>query len=218
MRKLFAYFAKEFRAIIQAPIILTGFAILMFALAYCLLSWRAVMISEQVVVRKGVSESGLTSRQPVANAFESLDPARLLSKSQIFVDELRQFIERYRGKDDAILAKRWEHRTSATEERRKGWNEFINEISKLSTERNLEYERRFKVDAMLLRDELRHRLNSYKPVNPFVDRLYQQPTNYFGFSDVANDIEAMSKLLVVPEKADEALPELESTENAVESE
>lgn len=66
---------------------------------------------------------------------------------------------------------------------------------RLSSERNAEYDRRFKTDAIILRDELRSRLSDYEPINDFGDHMYEHPTNYFGFNDVATDLERMAKLL-----------------------
>lgn len=82
------------------------------------------------------------------------------------------------------------------EEKSKLWHKFTSASSRLSNERNSEYERRFKVDAILLRDELRSRLKGYEPGDKFRDSAYEHPTNYFGFNDVANDIETMAKLLI----------------------
>ena len=47
----------------------------------------------------------------------------------------------------------------------------------------------------MLRDEMRSRLKDYKPDECLV-HVYEYPTNYFGFNDVAADLERMAKLLL----------------------
>ena len=89
---------------------------------------------------------------------------------------------------------------ASEEEKNKLWHKFTSASSRLSNDRNAEYERRFKVDAILLRDELRSRLPDYSPGDRHRDSAYEHPTNYFGFNDVANDIETMAKLLATANK------------------
>ena len=46
----------------------------------------------------------------------------------------------------------------------------------------------------MLRDELLSRLNDYE-ADQHIQFIYEHPTNYFGFNDVAADLEKMAKLL-----------------------
>ena len=81
------------------------------------------------------------------------------------------------------------------EERKEAWDKYTTETMRLSNERNAEYDRRFRIDAIMLKDELRSRLPDYTPAEPHHDMLYEHPTNYFGFNDVASDLERMAKML-----------------------
>lgn len=113
------------------------------------------------------------------------------------VKNLREFIERHKREDDRISAiERSAMRSAQTEkERNAAWERNTNETMRLSNERNAEYDRRFRVDAIMLRDELRSRLPDYKPLEKHHDMMYEHPTNYFGFNDVASDLERMAKML-----------------------
>jgi hypothetical protein len=126
----------------------------------------------------------------------------LKEKSLDFIKNLREFIERYKREDEAVHNNEWGEMTQANteEEKTKLWHKFTGASSRLSNDRNSEYERRFKVDAILLRDELRSRLANYTPSDQHRDSAYEHPTKYFGFNDVANDIEMMAKLLTTANK------------------
>ncbi|WFE72133.1 hypothetical protein P8S55_03355 [Halomonas sp. M1] len=58
-----------------------------------------------------------------------------------------------------------------------------------------EYSREYKVDAIMLRDELRSRLSEYQPDPMTHDMLYEHPTNFFVLEGVATDLERMAKML-----------------------
>ena len=103
--------------------------------------------------------------------------------------KIREFIERHRREDNRIT-----HQTIPNNNQEE-WGRRTNELIRLSEERNIEYERKFKVDAILLRDELRSRLSGYKPTKDHTDMMYEHPTNFFGFNDVATDLERMAKMI-----------------------
>ena len=124
------------------------------------------------------------------------DSASLAQKANALVAQLRDFIERHKRVDDSIRENEWNDLARATDdaEKRRLWEKFTSASLRHSTETHSEYERRFKVDAMLLRDELRSRLKDYTP-DQRTDREYEHPVNYFGYNDVAADIERMAKLM-----------------------
>lgn len=123
------------------------------------------------------------------------DSTALRERTLEVVKNLREFIERYKREDDRNLTKRTSINPQSEEQRRADWDELNQNMMRLSTERNAEYDRRFRVDAMMLRDELRSRLPDYESQGRFDDMMYEHPTNYFGFNDVASDLERMAKML-----------------------
>ena len=124
------------------------------------------------------------------------DEVALKNKTLEVVKNLREYIERYKREDQVNMMERHISLGQQSEEQRNiEWNKQTNNIMRLSSEMNAEYDRRFRVDTMLLRDELRSRLPDYAPQDKHRDSAYEHPTNYFGFNDVASDLERMAKML-----------------------
>jgi hypothetical protein len=80
------------------------------------------------------------------------------------------------------------------EEKQKLWHHFTSSSSQRNLQRNVQYNSKFKVDSILLRDELLSRL----PQGSKEERaynLYEHPTNPIGMEMVIVDLERMTKLL-----------------------
>ncbi len=212
MDKLFSYIAKEWEIISQAPFAFLILAAIMFGLAYLATKWRFTAIIDQVKASNETLNQRLHLKSEQAESYkeralkydekvlEVVDSSEitLKEKSLDFVKSLREFIERYHREDQAIRDNEWKEMAQAKDEENKNklWHKFTSANSRLSNERNSEYERRFKVDAILFRDELRSRMKDYEPNNRFHESTYEHPTNSLGFNDVATDIESMAKLLI----------------------
>lgn len=217
MDKLFEYIAKEWNVISEAPFTFFILCAITFGLAYLAAKWKFSAVIDQVKAANEVLKERLHLKSEQAESYkeralkydekvlEVVDSTEitLKEKSLDFVKNIREFIERYKREDDAVHNNEWVEMTQAQseEDKNKLWHKFTSASSRLSNERNAEYERRFKVDAILLRDELRSRLPDYKPTERHRDSAYEHPTNYFGFNDVANDIETMAKLLTTANKS-----------------
>jgi len=216
MDKLFEYIAREWGVISQAPFTFFILSAITFGLAYLAAKWKFAAVIGQVKAAnetlrerlqlkseqaESYKERALKYDEKVLEVVDSSEVA-LKEKSLDFVKNLREFIERYKREDEAVHNNEWAEMTQAAseEEKNKLWHKFTSASSRLSNDRNAEYERRFKVDAILLRDELRSRLPDYSPGDRHRDSAYEHPTNYFGFNDVANDIETMAKLLATANK------------------
>jgi hypothetical protein len=216
VEKLFEYLAKEWNVVSQAPFAFVILASITFGLAYLASRWRFTGVIEQVKSQNETLKERLHLKTEQAESYKDralkydekalavVDSTEitLKEKSLDFVKNLREFIERYKREDQAVHDNEWNEMASSKseEEKSKLWQKFTSASSRLSTERNAEYDRRFKVDALLLRDELRSRLKDYQPSERHHDSAYEHPTNYFGFNDVANDIEKMAKLLATANK------------------
>lgn len=212
MEKFVAYIASEWGVVSQAPFSFIMLAVIMFGIAYFAAQQRFTAVIDQVKASNEALKERLILKSEQAESYkeralkyddkvlEVVDSSEitLKEKSLDFVKNLREFIERYKREDEAVQNNEWAEmtRASSEEEKNKLWHKFTSASSRLSNERNAEYERRFKVDAILLRDELRSRLKDYKPSSNLHEIMYEHPTNYFGFNDVACDIEAMAKQLI----------------------
>ena len=211
MDKFFEYISKEWNVISQAPFAFLILGALMFALAYLAAKWKFTVIVDEVNAKHETLKERLLLKTEQAETYKDRalkydetiqqvvgsDEIALRDKTLEVVKNLREFIERHKKEDDRVSnIERSAMREARTEEERsKAWEKNTNEIMRLSNERNAEFDRRFKVDAMLLRDELRTRLPEYEPIERHHDMMYEHPTNYFGFNDVASDLERMAKLL-----------------------
>lgn len=210
MDKFIELLAREWLVVSQAPLAFALLAASMFGLAYFAARWKYTSVCEQVRAANDTlkerlhlkteqaeqyKERALKYDEKVWSVVES-DTSSLTQKALTFIAEIREFIERHRRQDDSVQDNEWVEMTRAVDEvdKQRLWHKFTSASSRLSTERNAEWERRFKVDALMLRDELRSRLKNYTP-DQHVDHMYEHPTNYFGFNDVAADLERMAKLL-----------------------
>lgn len=211
MEKLFEYIAKEWSVVSQAPFAFLILSAIMFGLAYLAAKWRFTAVIDQTRVSNEALKDRLHLKSEQAESYKDRalkydekvqqvvdsDSIALKERTLEVVKNLREFIERHKREDDRISAiERSAMRSAQTEEERNAaWERHTNETMRLSNERNAEYDRRFRVDVIMLRDELRSRLPDYEPLERHHDMMYEHPTNYFGFNDVASDLERMAKMV-----------------------
>ncbi|MFQ2110222.1 hypothetical protein [Aeromonas rivipollensis] len=211
MEKLIEYIAKEWSVVSQAPFAFLILAAIMFGLAYLAAKWRFTAVIDQIRASNEALKDRLHLKSEQAESYKDRalkydekvqqvvdsDAVALKERTLEVVKNLREFIERHRREDDRVSAlERSAMRSAQTEEERNAaWERNTNETMRLSNERNAEYDRRFRVDAIMLRDELRSRIPNYEPLERHHDMMYEHPTNYFGFNDVASDLERMAKML-----------------------
>ncbi|MDT3297774.1 hypothetical protein Q4Q57_21975 [Shewanella sp. SP2S2-6] len=211
MEKLIEYIAKEWSVVSQAPFVFLILAAIMFGLAYLAAKWRFTAVIDQIKASNEALKDRLHLKSEQAESYKDRalkyddkvqqvvdsDAVALKERTLEVVKNLREFIERHRREDDRVSAlERSAMRSAQTEEdRNAAWERNTNETMRLSNERNAEYDRRFRVDALMLRDELRSRIPNYEPLERHHDMMYEHPTNYFGFNDVASDLERMAKML-----------------------
>ena len=210
MEKLFEYIAKEWNVVSQAPFAFLILAAIMFGLAYLAAKWRYTAVVDQTKSANETLKERLHLKTEQAESYKDRalkydekvhlvvdsDEVALKEKTLEVVKNLREFIERYKREDQANMMERHNFSADQSEEQRSiEWNKQTNNMMRLSSEMNAEYDRRFRVDTMMLRDELRSRLPDYEPQDRHRDSAYEHPTNYFGFNDVASDLERMAKML-----------------------
>lgn len=210
MQNLGELLERNWSVVSQAPLAFFVLSIGLFSIAYAAAAWK---FSSQIDQWKAVNE---TLRERIAHKTEQMDEYReralkyderlfsvthsdsagLREKTLTFVGEIRAFIERYRRSDDLINSNEWLEMTRVQdeEERQRLWHKFTSAMSRTSSERMSEWERRFKVEALVLRDELLSRLPKQQ-VTKRTDSSYENPVNYFGYCDVADDLERMARQL-----------------------
>lgn len=210
MKELFEYIAKEWSVVSQTPLAFLILAAIMFGLAYLAAKWRYTAVVDQTKSANETLKEHLHLKTEQAESYKDRalkydekvhsivdsNEVALKEKTLEVVNNLREFIERYKREDQDNMMERHNFSGTQSEEQRHiEWNRQTNKRMRLSSEMNAEYDRRFRVDTMILRDELRSRLPDYEPQDGHCDSSYEHPTNYFGFNDVASDLERMAKML-----------------------
>lgn len=209
MEKLIEYISKEWSVVSQAPFTFLILAAITFGLAYLAAKWRFTAIIDHVKASNETLKERLHLKSEQSESYKDRalkyddkvhqvvdsDEVALKEKTLEVVKNLREFIERHKREDDRNMMERRSSSSPSEEQRQADWEAQTNNMMRLSSERNAEYDRRFRVDVMMLRDELRSRLPDYKPQEDHLDMMYEHPTNYFGFNDVASDLERMAKML-----------------------
>jgi hypothetical protein len=113
-----------------------------------------------------------------------------------FVGDLREWLAARRLQDGQRQHQQWVAMVRATDETQKKqlWDAHTGDIIAASTSMNSEYDAKFKVRAIVLRDELLTRVKHPDPQSS-THRIYEHPTNPIGMGMVADDLERMARLL-----------------------
>lgn len=210
MERLIDLLEKNWGVVSQAPLAFFLLGAVAFGLAYAAAAWKFSSQIEQVksandTLRERLQlkteqtemyrERALKYDEKVAAVAQS-DSADLRERTLAFVGEIRSFMERHRRNDDLIQGNEWVEMTQSRDEAEKQrlWHKFTSAMSRASSERMSEWERRFKVEALMLRDELLSRLPKQERPER-ADFNYEHPVNYFGYCEVADDLERMAKQL-----------------------
>jgi hypothetical protein len=161
-------------------------------------------------------EQGVSTQQKIEKTcsvinFPTLSDPRLKKCVLDFVLDLRRLLEDFRNKSSQIENEResklhglitleveadhGKYDRAAASKITDDYNQYY-----LSVFNDLifTYASRYKVDAVIYRDELRRRVpvgKRYPPSNTPIDAFYDNATNTFGVEDVTSDLERLAKLL-----------------------
>lgn len=207
MTELINYLAKEWKTLSDAPTTFATTLFLAFASAFFAARWRyeriidslkssidssksvEAMLKERITF-KDEQLSGYRERlklDPFDNTVHSkLSNSELKQKSLNLVTQIRDFLLEIEMNQDRnflnIPSNDFELRT--------------NEIRKRSSLMHSEYDRKFKTDAILLRDELLARLPN-QGKNDAEAHIYEHPTNPIVIGMIADNLEKLAKSLQV---------------------
>lgn len=210
MTEFFQLLAKEWAVVSNAPLAFCVLAASMFGLAYLAARWKYNAVVDQTNAAMGALRERLHLKTEQAEQYKDRalkfdekvqaivdsSPTSLVQETTKLVAEIRDFVQRHHTHDRSIQENEWAEMAQAHDDvdKQRLWHKFTNATMRQSDERNSEWDRRFKVGAIMLRDELRSRLKDYKP-DRMAEHSYEHPTNYFGFTAVADDLERMAKTL-----------------------
>ncbi|AIA76243.1 hypothetical protein FF32_15785 [Halomonas campaniensis] len=209
MDRLIDHLLSEWDAISQAPFAFIILAVLVLTVAYALARWRYGSIVEQINATNETLRERIHLKDEQVNQYRSralqLDEKHmevvdtteeaLQDKALGVVRGIREIRDKYQSAFyDAITDVREDHEDRPDEDDDSS-HQAANPIMQVIGKAIGEYSREYKVDAILLRDELRSRVPKYEPSPMSHDMLYEYPTNFFGLEDVATDLERMAKML-----------------------
>jgi hypothetical protein len=197
--------AANWDTVVQAPSAFAILAVAAFLAALATASWRyrgvidnlrsdieslKNRLHERTEQVESYKERALKFDEHIAAIVDS-DAVTLRDRTIQLVANIREFIGRYQQESNHF-PKTYPGLTD--EERQREWDRDMQAAIRSFQTCSAEYDRRFKVDAMLLRDELRSRVPS-APLPQMGERIYEHPTNFFGYAAVADDLERLAKLI-----------------------
>lgn len=130
------------------------------------------------------------------NKFSLLTQRELQEQALTFVETIRHWYSRLEVNTRAIAEQQWSAMTRAQneEQRRQLWEAHTSTHTSGFQQTMREFEQQFKVDAILLKDELNVRLPATER-NMQMESRYEFPTNTFCIRAIADDLERKAKLL-----------------------
>ncbi|WP_180191802.1 hypothetical protein [Pseudomonas syringae] len=200
--RIMSAFRDEWNTVSQAPFSFVLIAVIAFTAAYLAARWRYSGVVDQVREQMNTLEQRLLQKTEQAENYKERalkfdekvsdvvrsDAPELCARTLAFVSRIRDFIKRRKEQSDR------EMRSGMSRRDQGQWDESVDRIMLTSSETADEWIRSFKVDAMLLRDELYSRLNKTIEENRLIF-MYEHPTNFFGYEDIATDLETQAKFL-----------------------
>lgn len=210
MEKLIRFFESEWNTLSNAPLTFLLLVVISFLAAFWIINWRYESIVEQLREQINTLRGRLQSKDDQLGdyrerlkiiptdhtAYSNLTNNELRDKTLSLVEDIRNFLRNRRKKQNKIHFQktRKSHEQMTEEEKEKEWQKETQELLQDSFETNSTYEEKFKVDTILLRDELLSRLpKDLKNEQNF--STYEHPTNPIGMGIVADDLERLAKSL-----------------------
>jgi hypothetical protein len=186
--------------------------VLAFGAAFVVLRWRYETIISSLEARLDTQRDRMQAKDEQiseyrerlhlvptdATAYSRLTNGEVQERALKVVADLRQFLKERgeRERDSLLSGWRRDFRQMSDVERQRAWEAETNALMQDSLETSTHYDERFKVDTILLRDELLARLPQGAK-NEQAYRTYEHPTNPIGMGIVADDLERLAKNLTV---------------------
>ncbi|HEY2094566.1 MAG TPA: hypothetical protein VGJ81_22120 [Thermoanaerobaculia bacterium] len=210
------FLRNEWRNLSAAPFSFITLATASSALAYSVARWRYEGLlsilreriqsrddridakDEQLDEYRQKLDLSAPGRGPSGAALSRQSDELLQQRTLVLVRDLREFIARREQEDRASTEREFRTRASTQADTIES-DAFADRTRALlarSRSRTQEYDERFKVEAILLRDELRARLPNRMATNGMLDSSFEHPVNFFCYREVADELEKMARLLV----------------------
>lgn len=210
MKDFLGFIQSEWTAISSAPITFILLLITSFGAAFYIANWRYEGIVESLKERIELFKERLEAKDgqlgeyrerlhllpTTETTYSRFTNAELKQKTLDVVGRIRELLNSRNEKQHDLIfpIEPKNYQNMSEEESHKLWQRKTNALVKEIAETIAIYVRDFKVDTILLRDELLSRLpNSAKNERQY--RTYEYPTNPIGIGIVADDLERLSKSL-----------------------
>jgi hypothetical protein len=203
VRELVEYIQREWTTLATAPFTFILATVLVGGLAYAASRWRHGGIIELLRERLAAKDQQLDEYRErlhlvpaQGSEFAKQSHAELQAQALKFVASLRDWLAARRAQDSQRQHQQWVAMTRATDEAQKKqlWDAHTGDLIGSSTALNNEYDAKFKVKAIVLRDELLTRVQHPDP-KAHAHHMYEHPTNPIGMGMVADDLERLARLL-----------------------
>lgn len=128
--------------------------------------------------------------------FSKLTHKELQEYTLNFVNDIRSWMARNEEENRHITSQQWHAMTQAKTEEQKHqlWETHNNTLSNGILTLMRDFEQQYKIDAILMRDELIARLPASER-NPSSEKRYEMPVNTFCIRTIADDLERKAKVL-----------------------
>jgi hypothetical protein len=209
MERLLEFIIREWAAISAAPAAFILLLVIAGTVGFFVARWRYEGIIDQLKQRLETLGERLEAKDEQiteyrerlrlvprdVHAHANLTSAELQRSALAVVAGIREFLKE-RSLSEGFAFDRVAWKESTPEERQRAWEEETRRSMEQSIAWNAEYDRKYRIDSILLRDELLARLPpEARHEREF--RMYEHPTNAIGIGMVADDLERLAKSLPV---------------------
>ncbi len=195
--------AKEWEVLRQAPMAFVLLFVLAVGAAFVFARWSYVRQIETLNERLRAKDDQLVDYRERLHlaptdqtSYSRVSNSELRQRASAVVAQMREFLASYHKQSGLAMSNQSEEMRNAKSdvERQSIWNRYTAALIRESYTVTSEYDRRFKVDTIVLRDELLSRL----PQSARIQQLgvsYEHPTNPIGMGMVTDDLERLTTLL-----------------------
>jgi hypothetical protein len=213
------FLKNEWNTVTGAPLSFVTLVIISVVIAYTACRWRYSGVIETLREKLGLEKDRLSAEKDRINAKDSqldeyrerlhlvpaqgreyskLTHAELKAKGLGLVSEIRGWFATTEANTRKVADSQWRAMTQAKteEDKQRLWNAHTNTQTQGLFGMMAEFEKRFKVDAILLRDEMNSRLpDEIKQETESSRSRYEHPVNTFCIREVSDDLERKAKSL-----------------------
>jgi hypothetical protein len=219
IRSTIEYFAAEGKVIAKAPVVFTVALAFLGGSIYGALTWyysALLTIKEEQIKNKDNQLKGKDDQlseyrerlhilPPAQSSYARLTNAELRQKASSVAQQLHQAIERCKKEDERLRDTRFSFPEGASEEEKSRlWSQYTQRMSQPFRTLLSDYNSHFKIEVILLRDELGSRLaggqGGASEWQFFPNDPYENPVNLFGLEQVMSDLDTLIQLL--PDKGE----------------